>query len=275
MPRGTPKVVAKCSVEGCDNLNDGCGGVCGTHYRRFQKYGTYDQLRRPKGKAKCRIDGCEDLDRGGLGLCHKHYMRERHHGHSGLVREGGKRNHPLYSMWHERKMDGVLSEEWIDFKRFVADVVEKPGVDFTLARTDQTKPFGPANFEWRPHMRRQPGETRKAWWARKWKSRQEANPGAERSRELRRRFGLSVEDYERMLKESGNVCAVCKQPETATTAQAGTIRRLAIDHNHTTGQLRGLLCFRCNSVVGKIEERLDLLDAIRDYLIRWNVKEAA
>lgn len=115
----------------------------------------------------------------------------------------------------------------------------------------------------------------KAWYARKWASRQAANPGSERTRELRRRFGLTVEDYDAMLEKCAGKCSICRQPETAYTARGGSARRLAIDHNHQTGQIRGLLCFRCNSAIGKIDENLDLLDAMRAYLVSYERKDTA
>ena len=54
-----------------------------------------------------------------------------------------------------------------------------------------------------------------------------------------RKYGMTVEQYEKMLANQGGVCAICKKP-----TKSG--KRLAIDHCHDTGHIRGLLCFRCN-----------------------------
>jgi recombination endonuclease VII len=62
---------------------------------------------------------------------------------------------------------------------------------------------------------------------------------------LKYRYGLSKEDYERMLDEQGGVCAIC--------GSAPDKQRLSVDHNHGTGKVRGLLCHKCNLALGVIE----------------------
>lgn len=57
-------------------------------------------------------------------------------------------------------------------------------------------------------------------------------------------YGITIEDYDNMLKAQGGVCIMCKRPPKS--------KRLAIDHDHKTGRVRGLLCFICNRyLVGK------------------------
>lgn len=55
-----------------------------------------------------------------------------------------------------------------------------------------------------------------------------------RERRLKHRYGISVEDYDRLFEAQGGVCAICGRPPKA--------KRLAVDHDHRTGELRGLLC---------------------------------
>ena len=70
-------------------------------------------------------------------------------------------------------------------------------------------------------------------------------------------YGLSVEDYENLLKESGGVCAICKnKPE----------KRLHIDHCHNTGKIRKLLCITCNSGLGMFKDDVNLLAKAIKYL---------
>lgn len=52
----------------------------------------------------------------------------------------------------------------------------------------------------------------------------------------------------------GNKCAICKQPESQLTKPDGKIRALAIDHDHKTNAVRGLLCFRCNTALHQMEK---------------------
>lgn len=54
----------------------------------------------------------------------------------------------------------------------------------------------------------------------------------------RRGIKLTVDDYDLLLKRQGGVCAICGKPPKKT--------RLAVDHDHKTGKVRGLLCFYCN-----------------------------
>ena len=63
---------------------------------------------------------------------------------------------------------------------------------------------------------------------------------------LKKTYGITLSDYNRMLVDQFNACAICKK-NTAHFKNA-----LAVDHDHGTGQVRGLLCFRCNKfVVGR------------------------
>ncbi len=58
-----------------------------------------------------------------------------------------------------------------------------------------------------------------------------------------KRFGISLEEYQALIKESEGVCYICK-----------TEAKLHIDHNHTTGKVRKLLCRLCNTALGMIKE---------------------
>jgi hypothetical protein len=78
-----------------------------------------------------------------------------------------------------------------------------------------------------------------------------ANPEKNRRRykqDLWRRYGLdlTLDDFEVMLEKQGGVCAICKEP-------CSTGRDLAVDHDHETGVVRGLLCLTCNRFLGRIE----------------------
>lgn len=74
------------------------------------------------------------------------------------------------------------------------------------------------------------------------------------------RYGLTPDDYFALVEKQRGVCAICKQTCEATG------KRLAIDHDHVTGNVRGLLCFHCNSGLGKFRENPALLQAAIDYL---------
>jgi hypothetical protein len=72
-------------------------------------------------------------------------------------------------------------------------------------------------------------------------------------------------EYEELLKVQNGVCAICGRTETAR-GQNGELKRLAVDHCHKTGKVRGLLCFNCNAALGKFKDSPVLLAKAITYL---------
>lgn len=83
-----------------------------------------------------------------------------------------------------------------------------------------------------------------------------------RNQMYKMRYGITLEEYNAMLKLQGDVCAICNKTD-------GT-RELAVDHNHTTGAVRGLLCKACNIMVAQIESANHILDNAKEYLGKWD-----
>ena len=83
-----------------------------------------------------------------------------------------------------------------------------------------------------------------------------------------RKYGISPETYTAFLAEQGGVCAICRRAERMLSRSGKSVRLLAVDHNHLTGQVRGLLCANCNTVLGLVEDRLDILQQAMEYLDR-------
>jgi hypothetical protein len=82
----------------------------------------------------------------------------------------------------------------------------------------------------------------------------------QRRKHLKRLYGLSIEQYEAMLSSQGGVCSIC----------GGLCKkRLSVDHDHATGQIRGLLCSKCNFAIGLLESP-EKLAAAQSYLTRWS-----
>jgi hypothetical protein len=80
------------------------------------------------------------------------------------------------------------------------------------------------------------------------------------------RYGLTEADVVRKTVDQGGVCAICRKPPTDS-------RGLFVDHNHSTGQVRALLCSRCNQRVGFVEVEPALLQEIIAYLNSWSVEK--
>lgn len=85
-------------------------------------------------------------------------------------------------------------------------------------------------------------------------------------RHLKLQFGISIDQYEHMLIRQNSKCAICEMPETKADKRYGKVRRLSVDHNHTSGEIRGLLCFECNTALGKFKDNTALLRRAACYL---------
>lgn len=85
-----------------------------------------------------------------------------------------------------------------------------------------------------------------------------------RRHNLKRHFGITPDVYNSMFSAQNGLCALCGNPETAL--YKGNRRRLAVDHDHTTGKIRGLLCTRCNNGIGAFGDSINLLKTAISYL---------
>ena len=81
-------------------------------------------------------------------------------------------------------------------------------------------------------------------------------------RSIKRKFGVDKACYFKMLADQEGRCALCGDKE----CQSG--KRFAVDHCHTTGSVRGLLCYNCNTGLGKFKDKPDILRKAADYLER-------
>lgn len=76
---------------------------------------------------------------------------------------------------------------------------------------------------------------------------------------LKRRYGISSEDYENILIKQQYVCVICQN-------KCKTGRNLAVDHDHNNGKIRGLLCSSCNQGLGNFKDSKELLQKAIKYL---------
>jgi hypothetical protein len=81
----------------------------------------------------------------------------------------------------------------------------------------------------------------------------------ERAGHLKRKYGMTLEDYDRMLEAQGGGCAICGRPPRQGT-------HLHVDHDHDTRRVRGLLCFSCNVAVGQLQHDPGRILRAADYL---------
>lgn len=82
-----------------------------------------------------------------------------------------------------------------------------------------------------------------------------------RRKGLQRGYGITIPEYDKMLTTQNGVCAICLR-----TCPTG--KRLAVDHSHVNGKVRGLLCQGCNTSLGKFNDDFNLVQRAADYLKR-------
>lgn len=123
-------------------------------------------------------------------------------------------------------------------------LVEKPLEDFYLVKRTG-KPLAAC--------KRCTCESSKVW--------REANPElfrqTIRKNWLRRQYGITVEEYDVLSASQNNCCAICGETPPGN---------LHVDHDHETGDVRGLLCRQCNTGLGLFREDVALLRKATDYL---------
>lgn len=85
-------------------------------------------------------------------------------------------------------------------------------------------------------------------------------------------YGLDEDDYNSMLKKQNNVCAICKDQESAFDSRLKVFKSLAIDHDHNTGKVRELLCSKCNLTIGRVGEDINLLQSMIDYIKKHQIE---
>lgn len=81
---------------------------------------------------------------------------------------------------------------------------------------------------------------------------------------LKRKYGIDLHEYEKLLEAQNNVCKICLKSETRYFK--GKISALAVDHDHVSGKIRGLLCHACNNAIGYLKDSSDLARRAADYL---------
>lgn len=85
-----------------------------------------------------------------------------------------------------------------------------------------------------------------------------------RKSHLKLKFGITPEEYDKTFEEQQGCCAICKKHSIYFK------RRLAVDHDHKTGKVRGLLCMFCNTALGKFEDDVNILKNAVKYLSTQN-----
>jgi hypothetical protein len=82
----------------------------------------------------------------------------------------------------------------------------------------------------------------------------------ERNSNYKRKYGITIEDYNKMFEEQHGCCVICGRHQTEMK------EILAVEHSHETGKVRGLVCNRCNIIIGFFEDYPQLIITIKNYI---------
>jgi hypothetical protein len=96
-----------------------------------------------------------------------------------------------------------------------------------------------------------------------WRTWRQNNPDKVRNKKLMEDFGITLEEYNAMFEDQGGCCAICG------THQDELPKNLSVDHDHETGEVRGLLCGHCNLTIGHARESPEILASAIEYLRRY------
>lgn len=165
----------------------------------------------------------------------------------------------LWKLWRGILKESGATSGWATFADFAAEVGERPTEQHHLVPVDTSRPVCSGNAAWLSR----PAPVGSRWRREKMQS----DHTRLSDRELRRHFGITKADYDKVLAVQNGVCAICNRPER--DMRNGKVKALAVDHDHRTGMIRGLLCAHCNQALGKMGDDPALLRAAADYIERY------
>jgi len=124
------------------------------------------------------------------------------------------------------------------------------------------------NVRWYAENREYAKQKAKKWYH----NNRERARKAHRNAALKRRYGITREQYEVLFRAQNGRCAICGEPERQRDRN-GRVKELSVDHDHVTSKIRSLLCGDCNLLIGNARERADILVAAIRYLHLWEARE--
>jgi hypothetical protein len=73
-------------------------------------------------------------------------------------------------------------------------------------------------------------------------------------------YGITMDEYKERLSKQGSVCAICGEKETTIDHRTDKLKALSVDHCHSSGKVRGLLCGRCNLCLGRWQDNIAIMN---------------
>lgn len=228
-----------CSICGEEKKNK-ARGVCGACYQRKRQNGSYERKYGIR-VGLCTVDGCHE-QAFAKSLCSLHYARQMH---------------PLIGMWRTfKRTNEDYPPKWERFDGFLADVGEKKTPKDKLDRRDASRPHSKQNTYWRTPDQNNRKDSftpeERSVYVRNWT--------------LQRKFGISTETYEEIKKSQDGKCAICRCEESFVNKRSGALQELSVDHCHSKLHVRGLLCVRCNRMIGYARDNAEIMRRAIEYI---------
>lgn len=215
-------------------------GLCNSCYSLKRRTGELER-KYVIDTGRCSSPGCSNASFA-KNLCSLHYARQIH---------------PLMGFWRTFKANNFgYPAGWERFDSFLADVGEKKSVRDKLLRRRPDEPHSKENSYWHT-----PGPNeRKDYFT------PEQRSAYVRGWTLKRKFGISTETYEEIKKSQDGKCAICRCEESFINKRSGVLQELSVDHCHDMMHVRGLLCVRCNRMLGYARDDIGILRSAIEYL---------
>lgn len=102
-----------------------------------------------------------------------------------------------------------------------------------------------------------------------------ANIERNKNNYLKRRYGITLETYNEIIKKQNGRCSICGDPPGDRRARNGTLneRVFDVDHCHKTAKVRGLLCNNCNQGLGQFKDSPRILSNALNYLLCFQISQ--
>lgn len=278
-------MTAPCVIDGCSKPSV-ARGICGMHYRRQRLTGTTDA--RPSKLVQadfyCSVVKCLSHAKS-RGLCNKHYQVERLHGDPSYLRptaqslsctidgcENRIHSKGLCCMHYRRnRINGTPDAVWLNRGPKVCTVAgceaEQRSRTYCSAHYQAWQKHGDAAYV-RPETRGidipHGTLTGYGWHGCRCVECKKVQATANRQSNLLAKYGITTDEYDRLLDEQGGVCAICRLDSSSSLRG----KLMAVDHCHDTGKVRGLLCSPCNTGIGHLKDDPDRLMAAAAYLLQ-------
>jgi gas vesicle protein len=149
-------------------------------------------------------------------------------------------------------------------KKYNLENKEKVNAAYKIYRSNNKEKISERSKKWREENK----EEIRSKASEHYKNNKDHYREKSRNKHLINVFGIDYIQYMEMLDKQNGVCAICGNPEVVIEKRTGKIKALAVDHDHNTGKIRGLLCYCCNKGIGYLKDNKEIIKNAYVYLER-------